>query len=681
MDPEAQTLILQQDLLVNILSYSEDIGKCAEQISSRIREIIGTKIVALFEQLPEGRIVLAGVCPERKKELFEDARLKSFIAKAGELQKPSFIRPGNGEMGRILAELSMQESFVIPLRIKEESLGMLVLLDIMDKKGIEQILSGLKDISGLLSLIIRNSFLYRHMEDLVDQKTRALKESEQRYRDLFDQANEGLMIMDLEGNIAEANKAFASMHGYTADEIKKIKIYELNILKNNSFQIIPSILEKLNRGEPARMEVNHYHKDGRILTLSCTVSRIRISGQEYFFGFHQDITEKKNEGEEKQKLLQKLHQSQKLESLGLLAGGLAHDFNNLLGGIMGYIEMATLTSPLNPEASSYLSTAVSTITRARGLTQQLLTFAKGGAPIKKIESLILFLKESVEFALTGSNVKSFFDIPQNLWPCDMDKNQITQVVDNIVINAKQAMADGGRITIRAQNISFKKNDPPLLEANHYVRIEIIDTGIGMPKGILDKIFDPFFSTKATGHGLGLATCYSIIKRHGGAIDVQSEPGKGSTFCLYLPAHSDSVLQTEEPRKACHKGSGTFLVMDDEHVICATVSAMLKTMGYTPVCMENGEKALHYFQEASLANQAIAGMLFDLTVPGGMGGKEAVLEIRKINQEIPVFVSSGYADDPVMAQPRQYGFTASISKPFLRSEFAKLLSQHMNHATP
>ena len=681
MDPESQTLILQQDLLVNILTYSEDIGKCAQLISSRIREIIGTKIVALFEQMPEGEIVLAGLCPERKNELFEDARLKSFLVKAAELKDPSFIRPGIGEMGRILEELSMQESFVIPLRIGEDPLGILLLLDIMDKKGIEQILSGLKDISGLLSLIIRNSFLYRNMEALANQKTRALKESEQRYRDLFDQANEGLLIMDMEGNIAEVNKAFAALHGYTVDEIKKIKITELNVLKNEALNIIPPLIEKLRKSAPIRIEINHYHKDGRILTLQNTVSLIKIGDKEYLFGFHQDITEKKKTEEEKQKLLEKLNQSQKLESLGLLAGGLAHDFNNLLGGIMGYIEMASLTSPLNPEASSYLSTAVSTITRARGLTQQLLTFAKGGAPIKKIESLIPFLKESVEFALTGSNVKSVFDIPQNLWPCDMDKNQINQVIDNIVINAKQAMADGGKITLRAQNISLKKNEHPLLEANPYVRIQITDTGIGMPKGILDKIFTPFFSTKATGHGLGLATCYSIIKRHGGSIDVESKPGKGTTFCLYLPAHTDSVLKPTEPRKACHKGSGIFLIMDDERLICETVSAMLKTMGYTPVCTENGEKALRYFQEAALASQPLAGMIFDLTIPGGMGGKEAVLEIRKVNKEIPVFVYSGYADDPVMAQPRQYGFTASISKPFLRSEFAKLLSQHMNHDSP
>ncbi|HEX2957376.1 MAG TPA: PAS domain S-box protein [Chitinispirillaceae bacterium] len=385
-------------------------------------------------------------------------------------------------------------------------------------------------------------------------------------------------------------------------------------------------------------------------------------------GIYEDITERK-------KVTEALNNAQKLESLGLLAGGIAHDFNNLLGGIYGYMDMAH-ESTTDQKLRQYITKAMNTIDRGRHLTQQLLTFSKGGTPIKSVAPLFPYVREIAQFALSGSNVSCDFDVAENLYACNFDKNQIAQVIDNIIINSKQAMPDGGKINISARNITIAKGHHVTLKNGEYVRISIRDHGIGMPKEILPRIFDPFYTTKATGHGLGLATCYSIINRHDGCIDVESEPGKGSTFHVFLPATSDVSDTAEVKSKSIHKGSGTFIIMDDEAVILETIACILESFGYNVIKTVNGQEAVDVLSSEIAAKRNVTAMLFDLTIPGGMGGKEAINEIRKISTGIPVFVSSGYADDPVMANPKEYGFFASICKPFRKSELSDMLNRHI-----
>ena len=382
-----------------------------------------------------------------------------------------------------------------------------------------------------------------------------------------------------------------------------------------------------------------------------------------------DITERK-------RVEAALQNMQKLESLGTLAGGIAHDFNNLLGGIFGYIDIAAEKTREKYIANN-LAKALGTIDRARGLTQQLLTFAKGGVPIKKIEKLTPFVQETTNFALSGSRVSCSFNIPTNLWLSEYDKNQIAQVIDNIIINAQQAMPDGGTIEVNAENIPINDKTHATLSAGNYVKVSVTDHGIGMPKEILTRIFDPFFTTKTKGHGLGLATSYSIIKRHGGCIEVDSEPGKGSTFHFYLPAVPDGTYTATSITASQHKGSGTIIVMEGEEIIRDTFSNILKFLGYSVICTHNGREAIDFFKAEIKANREITAMILDLTIPGGMGGKEAIDEIRKIDQKIPVFVASGYADDPVIANPKEYGFTASICKPFRKVDLAELLNKHLS----
>jgi PAS domain S-box-containing protein len=367
--------------------------------------------------------------------------------------------------------------------------------------------------------------------------------------------------------------------------------------------------------------------------------------------------------------------AQKLESLGILAGGIAHDFNNLLGGLFGYVDMARSASTPE-EKDDCLANALMAMSRARDLTRQLLTFSKGGAPIKKVEKMDRLIEDAVSFALSGSTVGVHFKIPGDLWSCECDRNQISQVIDNIVINAMQAMSGGKNLNVEARNMCLETGDHIMLSAGDYVRISITDHGIGIPKEYLPRVFDPFFTTKPKGHGLGLATGYSIVNRHGGCIEIDSEPGRGSTFRIILPARRTSDDLNIGLDEDHHIGQGQFIVMDDEDIMRSIIGRVLNTFGYQVVLVENGEQAIDAFASALKEGTLVAGMIFDLTIPGAMGGKEAIVEIRKLSATVPVFVTTGYADDPVIAKPEEYGFTGGIAKPFTIQDLSQLLNRRL-----
>lgn len=495
-------------------------------------------------------------------------------------------------------------------------------------------------------------------------------ENEKKYRALFSQMNNGCalhaIICDAEGNAVdyvtlEVNDAYEKVLGAKREDVVGKKASE--ILPKGELEKWVGIFGCVAlTGKPTSYEmyspVNNKYFEGNVY----------CPEHGKFVGVFLDISARKMADEA-------LQRTQKLESLGILAGGIAHDFNNLLGGIYGYLDLAGEIAT-EPKLKSYLSKSMATIDRGRHLTQQLLTFAKGGAPIKSVGSLFPHVREVAQFALSGSNISCSFEVPENLHFCDFDKNQIAQVIDNLIINAKQAMPDGGKITVSATNVTFQQGQHASLSQGEYVKISIRDQGIGMPKEILPRIFEPFFTTKATGHGLGLATCYSIIKRHGGLIDVESESGKGSTFHVILPATENAPDIFDKKSKDKHSGTGTFIVMDDEEVIREMTSDMLKTFGYKVICTEDGQEAVEMFASEISANNKVAALILDLTIPGAMGGREAINEIRKISVKTPVFVASGYADNPIMANPKEYGFVASICKPFRKSELSDLLNMHL-----
>jgi PAS domain S-box-containing protein len=376
---------------------------------------------------------------------------------------------------------------------------------------------------------------------------------------------------------------------------------------------------------------------------------------------------------ERSRLEAELLRSSKLESVGILAGGIAHDFNNILTVVMGNLTLAMLDSTVNEAVGRWLGEAERGVLRARDLTQQLLTFAKGGDPVRKTVRLPEVVREAAEFALHGSKVRCEFALAPDLWPADVDKGQIGQVVQNLVINAVQAMPEGGVVRVAIANDTIGANGPAgLLVAGSYLRLTIADSGVGIRAEHLARIFDPYFTTKQSGSGLGLATVYSIVRKHQGHIEVGSELGKGTTFTIWLPAAPDAQPAPIETAAKIVNMSGRLLFMDDETTICAMAKTLLTRLGFEVTTCADGAAAITAYREAKESGRPFRLLIMDLTVPGGMGGREAMQELLAHDPAVRCIVSSGYSSDPVMANHRAHGFRGMVPKPYKITDLARTI---------
>ncbi len=373
-----------------------------------------------------------------------------------------------------------------------------------------------------------------------------------------------------------------------------------------------------------------------------------------------------------EKLETQLRESQKMEAIGKLAGGIAHDFNNILGAIMGNISYAISQTNQDEELCEVLSDVQESAKQAQSLTHQLITFAKGGAPIKKISSLDSLIKESASFVLKGENSICDFNFPKDLRKARVDPNQFHQVISNLVLNSNQAMPEGGKIQIKAENISLGLNASIPLPQGNYIKVIIQDQGVGIADKHLSKIFDPYFSTKQEGRGLGLSTTYSIIKRHSGHITVASELGEGTIFSIYLPASEKSNRQLKDNLESKHQDNGKILIMDDQEPVLKMIGRILNRMGYETDFATDGEQAIELYRNAYQSKHPFDAVILDLTIPGGMGGAQTIPELLKIDPKVKAIISSGYSNDPIMSNYRGYGFCGVIPKPFLIDQMAEVL---------
>lgn len=380
-----------------------------------------------------------------------------------------------------------------------------------------------------------------------------------------------------------------------------------------------------------------------------------------------DITEEKRSVEE-------LLRAGKLESLGLLAGGIAHDFNNIMTVVIGNLSLAKLHASPDDKIFARLEEAEKASVRTKDLTQQLLTFAKGGTPIKQTASITELIRETTDFASHGANVKCEFALPEDLWPVDIDAGQISQVLNNLVINAVQAMPEGGLVRVAAENLTLGEESGLPLHAGKYARIQVRDNGTGIRPDYLAKIFDPYFTTKQTGSGLGLATSYSIIKKHDGLLTVESALGAGTSFYIYLPASDKPVTVLPHAREEPMRGAGRVLVMDDEPLIRELAETMLEHLGYQVELARDGAEAVRLYCQAKENGRPFDAVIMDLTIPGGMGGKETIKKLSAFDPEVRAIVSSGYSHDPVMANFREHGFRGVMGKPYKVEELAKVMHE-------
>jgi len=653
---------LRRSLLISRrITTTVETRKLYRKILRVTRDLLELDFVSLMILEPDGRRLQI-----RDTIGFPESMVGSFSLVEGQglsthvirTKKPDWVhdfrREDRFEIPRVVLEQGIRSGIAAPLVLAGNVFGVLIGHTRKRRRFSGQDLDICQSIANQAAVAIR----YAHQVD-------ALRESEARYRDLYDHLPDMYHSLDSRGIILDCNETEARMLGYPKEEI--IGRPFSDFLTETSRRRFEEQFAHLSPAHPQiRLEREFRRKDGSRFTASLHVfaefdDRGRLVKTRTVT---RDISERRA-------LETELLKIQKLESLGTLAGGLAHDFNNLLTAILGNINMARLELGPEHRALPKLLEAEKGAVRARDITQQLLTFSKGGAPVRRPASIAELIRESAGFVLRGSNVKCRFDLPEDLNAVEVDEGQISQVIHNLIINADQAMPEGGTIDVIGRNRYVSEEQGLPLPEGRYVAITVRDSGIGIHPSHLHKIFDPFFTTKQKGSGLGLATVYSIVAKHDGHITVESELGSGTAFHVYLPVTDKPVeKRMTGAREEGLSGRGRILLMDDDEMIRDIGRDILCYFGYDVELAEDGEAALALFHEARSDRKPFDLLIMDLTVPGGMGGREAIARIRELDRDVKAIVSSGYSNDPVMASFGEYGFDGVVTKPYNVEELGR-----------
>ncbi|MGC1122989.1 MAG: ATP-binding protein [Candidatus Methanofastidiosia archaeon] len=534
-------------------------------------------------------------------------------------------------------------------------------------------------ISRYISLFVEG-FLAACRDRILDAQERiilaleqSLRESEQWLATTLKSIGDGVIATDTKGGITFMNNVAEQLTGWSEEEAKGKPLADIFfIINEETREHCSNPFEKIMKTGKVVGLANStvlIAKDGTERMIADSGAPIRdeenhILGTVLVF---RDVTEKRKMESNILRL-----EREKMESVSILAGGIAHDFNNILTAILGNVTIAKMQTPPDSEIFRLLTEAEKASLRAKSLTQQLLTFSKGGAPVKKPASLSELLKATVEFALSGSKARCEFCIAEDLKSAEVDAGQISQVINNLIINADQAMPAGGIITIQAENVEIKPKAGLPIKEGTYVKIGIQDEGIGIPEDHLQRIFEPYFTTKQKGSGLGLATSYSIVKNHEGCITVSSKLGIGTTFCIYLAASEREAPHGEVRPVRRAEGKGRILLMDDEECILEATSEVLTFLGYECDVVKDGVDAVKSYKRAKEQHRPFDAVIIDLTIKGKMSGKETIQRLLEIDPDVKAIVSSGYSDDPVMANYREYGFCGVVTKPYTIEELKETL---------
>jgi PAS domain S-box-containing protein len=504
-----------------------------------------------------------------------------------------------------------------------------------------------------------------------------LKGAEHPYRVFVERMSEGAVTLTPEGTILYCNGCFSDLLETRLELVIGRSIYDY--LDPEERERGEALLEQGLTGT-AKEEFALRTARGDSVPVYLSVSSLEIEEARTICMVATDLSEqKRNEralAEGKRRLDEELLKANKLESIGILAGGLAHDLNNSLAAILGNISLAKRSLSRGSEQFRKLSEAEAACLQARDVTQQLLTFSKGGVPVRRPAPVGQLLLDWAGFALSGSNVQGEFDIAEDLWTADIDEGQISRVINNLIINAQQAMPQGGTVTVRAENVTVGEDrlaqGLPLLEGK-YVKIEIQDRGTGIPPAHLHRIFDPYFTTKQKGSGLGLSIAYSVTRSHEGYITVESQLGVGTTFYIYLPSSGVEAPATERKAESHDAGGLKVLVMEDQEAIRDLIANILSEVEEDQVEFAGeGAEALELYRRAMEQGQPFDVVMMDLTIPGGMGGKEAIARLLEIDPGAKAIVFSGYSNDPIMADFHKYGFSGVVRKPFQVDELLEVL---------
>ena len=533
---------------------------------------------------------------------------------------------------------------------------LLVLRDITERKRVEE---ELRKYRGDLEALVeeRTAAL---QADIAQRKRveKALRESEEKLKEALRIGKMASWEYDVEsGEVAWSSHLFELLDrdpSLGLDLAADLASY----FPKDSGSLVSNTLRVIETGETLSMDYYVEVPSGRSAYHHCTFRPLKDQSGRVLkvMGTVQDITERKRMEEELVKV-------QKLESVGVLAGGIAHDFNNILSSIWGNINLAKMDIKPQERAFESLDEAERACHHAVDLTARLLTFSKGGTPVKKPAAIAKLVREAADLALSGSNVRCELDLADDSLVAEVDEGQIKQVFHNLILNAVQAMPEGGEIRIRAEKVLSSTRVELPLKLGEYVALSIQDHGTGIKKEHLHRIFDPYFTTKQKGSGLGLAVAHSIIAKHDGHVRVESEPGEGTRFEVYLPACAAEAVETKSSQEDIVAGGGRVLVMDDEEMVLSMARRMLTRLGYDAEFARNGYEAIELYKEAFESGVPFDAVILDLTIRGGIGGREVVARLREIDCDVKAIVSSGYSNDPVMADFEAHGFVGVIPKPY------------------
>ena len=521
------------------------------------------------------------------------------------------------------------------------------------------------------------------MRDVTERRKAAqqLSEEKERLAVTLTSVADGVIATDIEGRVMSMNRAAETLCQIKEEDALKRPLSEVFKLSHKLGD--PSVTNPVARVIQKHktielpIETRLEQREGMSIPASVICAPMlnaeqRVIGVVIAFA---DISDRIHAEDELQK-------ATKLESIGTLAGGIAHDFNNIMTSVIGNLSLASTFHDEGQmtELKACIDHAHRSSHRAKSLTSQLLTFSTGGDPVKRTARVPDILQDAANFALSGSSVRVNQVMEENLWPVNVDIHQIVQALSNMLMNSKEACAGSGTITIKARNLrmdTLQGETQLALTPGRYIQIILTDEGEGIPEEVVKKIFDPYFTTKSNGSGLGLTATYSIIKNHAGLVEVDSELGKGATFTIYLPASDKNIEKVIKPKTALVSGTGRILIMDDEKAIRRVAAYMLKKMGFESDGAESGEEAIEMYVKARDEGNPYTALLMDLTIPGGMGGKDAIEKLLELDPNVKAIVSSGYSTDPVMSQYEKHGFIGVVAKPYSIQELGLALEDALN----
>ncbi len=505
------------------------------------------------------------------------------------------------------------------------------------------------------------------LTDISSQKNleNALDESKENFRTLVDKFNIGVLRTTFCKNsiFLYINSPTAKILGYdSTEELMKIEPHKLFINVKERKKFVRNLLHE-GKLQNYKIHLKTHSNQSFEILFNGKICYDSNGYAERIDGIIEPVTEKDSK-------LNDLLKTEKLQSLGLLAGGVAHDFNNLLTGILCNIVLAKMQIPEDQTEVHEILDEVETATaRANKLSQQLLSFSKGGMPMTSPSCIKDLIIGCTKFSTRGSGIRCEYAIPDNLWSVNIDENRISQVINNLIINSIQAMPNKGLIVITCRNIIIDQRDEIDLKPGNYVMTSILDQGQGIPDEIVGKIFEPYFTTKNTGNGLGLATCYLIIKEHNGLITAESGKNIGTRFIIYLPAIPKKLDDLNRRKQIVRKKeipqniSGNVLIMDDEEIIRKSIGSIIKTLGYSIEFATSGEEAINLYMNAIDSDKPFDAIIMDLTIPGNLGAEETLKKLKKKDPSVKAIVISGYSNNPVMIDFEKYGFCGAINKPF------------------